>query len=428
MRSFLGITAHYISPDWELRSAMLACKPFSGRHTAENISAQFEETLTVFDISTKVSHVVSDSASNMRSAISLPGYVQETVEDLVGDDISDNEDSEIETDIVENIFAFLPEHDPCFAHTLQLVVKDGLKEAGALTKVIAKASKVVTYVRKSTIATDLLEGEGRLQAANATRWNSEVKMIRSVLDCTKLTAYDRNLLQDLITILTPFEEATDIAQRQNIVSSSFVVPCVLRLKAELENMQSRYNCKLVAALKKSVDRRLTPFKDRAVFCMASTLDPRFKLQWCMTEEEIARQRTALGNKVREIQPQEAPQPEADTPTSPPRKKARLQLFRFIEAPVPSNVPSNVDQEVADYLASPVVPDDSDPLLYWKMHSKSFPCLSTLAMKYLAVPSSSAPVERIFSVGGKIFRPDRCRLSDATFEHLMFIKLNKHFDI
>ena len=83
-------------------------------------------------------------------------------------------------------------------------MKDGLKEAGALTKVIAKASKVVTYVRKSTIATDLLEGEGRLQAANATRWNSEVKMIRSVLkisqqkldqlDCTKLTAYDRNLI------------------------------------------------------------------------------------------------------------------------------------------------------------------------------------------------------------------------------------------
>ena len=96
--------------------------------------------------------------------------------------------------------------------------------------------------------------------------------------------------------------------------------------------------------------------------------------------------------------------------------------------MPSNVPSNVDQEVADYLASPVVPDDSDPLLYWKMHSKSFPCLSTLAMKYLAVPASSAPVERTFSVGGKIFRPDRCRLSDATFQHLMFIKLNKHFDI
>ena len=57
---------------------------------------------------------------------------------------------------------------------------------------------------------------------------------------------------------------------------------------------------------------------------------------------------------------------------------------------------------------------------------SFPCLSTLAIKYLAAPVSSAPVERIFSVGGKIFPPGRCCLSDTTFQHLMFIKLNKHF--
>ena len=48
------------------------------------------------------------------------------------------------------------------------------------------------------------------------------------------------------------------------------------------------------------------------------------------------------------------------------------------------------------------------------------------MKYLAAPVSSAPVERIFSVGGKIFPPDRCCLSDTTFQQLMFIKLNKHF--
>ena len=48
------------------------------------------------------------------------------------------------------------------------------------------------------------------------------------------------------------------------------------------------------------------------------------------------------------------------------------------------------------------------------------------MKYLAAPVSSAPVERIFSVGGKIFPPDRCCLLDTTFQHLMFIKLNRHF--
>ena len=34
-----------------------------------------------------------------------------------------------------------------------------------------------------------------------------------------------------------------------------------------------------------------------------------------------------------------------------------------------------------------------------------------------------PVERLFSIAGKVFRPDRCRLTDHTFEILMFIRCN-----
>ena len=37
MKGFLGITCHFIL-DWSLRSAMLECKRFKGRHTAENIA------------------------------------------------------------------------------------------------------------------------------------------------------------------------------------------------------------------------------------------------------------------------------------------------------------------------------------------------------------------------------------------------------
>ena len=75
----------------------------------------------------------------------------------------------------------LSKHLPCFAHTLQLVIHDGFKQAGSIGKVIAKASKIVSRVRHSTHVSDILEGERRLQANNVTRWNSQLKIIRSIL-------------------------------------------------------------------------------------------------------------------------------------------------------------------------------------------------------------------------------------------------------
>ena len=77
---------------------------------------------------------------------------------------------------------YLPTHSRCYAHSLQLVVQDGLKDASQhLKNVIAKASNTVNHVRKPIYATDILEDEKRLQAGNATRWNSQLRMIRSVL-------------------------------------------------------------------------------------------------------------------------------------------------------------------------------------------------------------------------------------------------------
>ena len=77
-------------------------------------------------------------------------------------------------------------------------------------------------------------------------------------------------------------------------------------------------------------------------------------------------------------------------------------------------------EISKYLEEPIVDHKTDPLEYWKSKSEQFPILSAIAEATLAVPASSAPVECLFSIAGKVFRPDHCRLSDAKFESLMFI--------
>ena len=45
-------------------------------------------------------------------------------------------------------------------------------------------------------------------------------------------------------------------------------------------------------------------------------------------------------------------------------------------------------------------------------------LTQFTAKYLSVPASSAPVER-FNTAGNVFVPNRCNMTDATFECLMF---------
>ena len=72
-----------------------------------------------------------------------------------------------------------------------------------------------------------------------------------------------------------------------------------------------------------------------------------------------------------------------------------------------------------------MPRQTDLLVYRKhilnIYIK-YPLLSKVAPRYLSLPASSTPTEKVFSVAGKIFRPERCRLSSDVFEKLMFINL------
>ena len=67
--------------------------------------------------------------------------------------------------------------------------------------------------------------------------------------------------------------------------------------------------------------------------------------------------------------------------------------------------------------------DTYPLDYWKINYINYPTLAKLANKPLSTPATSAPVERLFSIAGKVFRPKRCSLKDDTFEKLLMIKCN-----
>ena len=63
---------------------------------------------------------------------------------------------------------------------------------------------------------------------------------------------------------------------------------------------------------------------------------------------------------------------------------------------------------------------TDPLKWWKKWGSKFPNLAQLARRYLAMPATSAPVERLFSVAGLVATAKRSRLAPSTVSLLVFL--------
>ena len=118
----------------------------------------------------------------MKAFVTLPWFgdideAEEETSECDSDSEVDSASDEVSAgDVLDDCLAPFKHHS-CFAHSLQLVIKDGFRQ---INGIIAKCAKLVSFVHKSTIASDLLEGERRLQMSTPTRWNSQLKM-RSIL-------------------------------------------------------------------------------------------------------------------------------------------------------------------------------------------------------------------------------------------------------
>jgi hypothetical protein len=66
---------------------------------------------------------------------------------------------------------------------------------------------------------------------------------------------------------------------------------------------------------------------------------------------------------------------------------------------------------------------ADPLVWWKEKQFHFPILSKLARKYLCIPATEAPSERIFSTASLLLSKYRNRMDPELAGRMVFIKKN-----
>lgn len=65
IRSFMGVTVHFVNSEMTFESCLLECASFEGSHTGVNISEKCLAIVQEFQIQEKIAFVVTDNAANM---------------------------------------------------------------------------------------------------------------------------------------------------------------------------------------------------------------------------------------------------------------------------------------------------------------------------------------------------------------------------
>lgn len=117
---------------------------------------------------------------------------------------------------------------PCVAHTLQLAIKDGLKDIRSIEKALNQAASLVGKAHQSYKVKERLEinNISGLHQKNVTRWSSQFLMIKSLLSIPTnlidtvfeikncLSDVQRATLNELMCLLEYFYEATTVIQTE----------------------------------------------------------------------------------------------------------------------------------------------------------------------------------------------------------------------
>ena len=200
--SLLSFTAHWITNDFQRLSAVLNVKLLEGSHTGAHLCEQYSEILKNWNIGKSQVHLVlRDNAKNMEKGLrdaDLPNY-------------------------------------GCFAHSLQLVVHDGVLKQRSVVDLLSLCRGIVGHFKRSSLAYGKLHQiqeslslpQHRLKQDEPTRWNSSLYMLQSIVeqkmaiaaygsenDISVLNQTQLDLANKVIKVLEPIEEITKVSFRR----------------------------------------------------------------------------------------------------------------------------------------------------------------------------------------------------------------------
>lgn len=246
------------------------------------------------------------------------------------------------------------------------------------------------------------------------------------------------LMEQLLKILEPFAEATELRGAENRVTISLRNPYVRGLEMHVDQMAREYiNSDAIGAFCEKVGQQMRlrcppdPVEGDLTW-KATVLDPRYKLIGLSSVESI-KLRSALEVEVVALSGCSHVITCSTPDTTHPSPSPSSTLNKLVQLAFPSNEPNHtqssdinntVREELTEYFKEKHVAADQDPLEWWSVNRKKYPNFQKLISKYMSVPATSTPSERIFSTGGNTANKLRSSLTGKHVEALVFLKHNE----
>nr|CAD7423129.1 unnamed protein product [Timema monikensis] len=201
----------------------------------------------------------------------------------------------------------------CFAHTLQLAIKDAKTACPNITQIISKSRAIVGHYSRSSTANARLHAVQKTMDLPAlkliqdveTRWSSEYAMLDRLVclrkavaaelassnsDIDSLSSTEWKLAGGIVEVMRPFAEASTEACGNAYPTASMIIPILHCLEATtLAHIQKN---ELVSAvpfarsLLKSLKSRFPLYKMDEINALCTIVDPRYKAALFNEEERF----------------------------------------------------------------------------------------------------------------------------------------------
>uniref|UniRef100_A0A8D0LB58 BED-type domain-containing protein n=1 Tax=Sphenodon punctatus TaxID=8508 RepID=A0A8D0LB58_SPHPU len=278
LHEYLSVTAHWLSRDSNgnlgRKQAILSLRAFKKGYKAENVQHHLntiiEDWLTPLKLS--VGFVVTDNATKVRNAIQQSGFTRV----------------------------------PCFVHCINLVVQAFLHGDTQLEFLLSRCRKLTARFSRSAMSRRVLKNisvqlslpkQHLLREVKIPRWSSTFLMLQRLQHiyvegppamkedaAEHITPSQWSLLKDLIQLLKPLCEATDIVSKDTATLSQYMILVQLieyRISELAEEFESAGRGNSVQLARKLVtvlqeNKYLSDMRSTQHARVASFLDARFK--------------------------------------------------------------------------------------------------------------------------------------------------------